>query len=451
MRVKILLALFSITIFASGGLATLELGEGDSVEISSGAQITWDSTTEMESDSMNFSDEELRIGREASEDIFYFVSSDSSEVVNLTLFDQDFYSTPDPGDTVLDFEAEASSDSDVSFGFGGFPVVSSGQYRAFSQEVELNRSNTGGIGWDFSDWSTQPFQVEHNRTDLVVEDVFLNESDPVEGQVTDFTANVSNTGAEDLEAEFNFTESSFDGSDFLFEESEVQNSTVESNSSKLVNFSFEADIGRYNYSIEADPENRIDETNESNNFGSLDVNISSYHVFYGESRSVDLLGTSDFALTEWEGDTPTGNLFYSDEQAEYSIRDLWPLNESGDLSEADEALNISANPDSLEWKYDQEGDGFSDKTRCYTIANEEVCDVPVANSTNSSNFVTGIMYDSEDGEGYDGSQDLVFITEAYDEKRQGLYGEYTYEISIPSTLSNQVAEGPFVKYRMEFN
>ena len=70
-----------------------------------------------------------------------------------------------------------------------------------------------------------------------------------------------------------------------------------------------------------------------------------------------------------------------------------------------------------------------------TVFKNEIQNVSVANSTNNSNFVTGILWDMSDeniGE-YNGSQDLVFVTRINPAK-QGAYGVYDYEIKIPSEL-----------------
>ncbi|WP_414837345.1 CARDB domain-containing protein [Candidatus Nanosalina sp. VS9-1] len=444
--------LFFSLILVAGAVqaSTVNISSQDEINMSTGASISWNSTQTFNSTGLNFSDQKLAFERSNDSDITYSAVSQSGSDVNMTIFGQKFYSRPFPGETVFDFQAEASSGSEIFFSFGGFPVVSSGQYRSFNQGSELNRSGTGTVSWSFSDWSTHSFSVEHNRTDLVVGEVDFNRSQPVQGQETRFTANISNPGAENLTSLFNFTERKFNGSQFQYTDSQARNVTVENQSWKLVNFTFESKLGLYNYSIEADYLNEVNETNESNNFNSSDYQVSSYHIFYGGSELIYKLGTSK-TLKDWSLDMPSGNLYYSDDEAVYSISDLRPLNLSGDLQEADEALSMSTHPDSIQEVYDKDGDGEADSTRCYTVLQEQLCDVPVANSTNSTNFVTGLLYDTADGTDFNGTQDLVFITESYSEPRQGRYGVYAYESRIPSKLSNQVLEGRFVKYRLEFH
>ena len=453
MRLRVVSLLFIFILFIYTGVSGLEISSEDTVNVSTGAEITWNNSTNMDSNSINYSDKQLVIGRNNSKDVTYSVQSDTTERVNITIFDQDFYNIPAPGDRVLDFEASAVSGSEVFFSFGGFPVVPSGQYRSFFGSQELSRSNNDTISWNFTNWSTKTFNVDHNRTDIVVENVSYNVSQPVQNQEVKFIANISNPGSENLTSDFNFTGRKYNGSDFVFNDSQLKTAEIKSNSSKLVNFTFTAGIGLYNYSIEADPEDGINETNESNNFGSKEFEVSSYQIFYGGTEIVYKLGSSESSapIKDWNRNIPSGNLYYADVEASYSLDNLMPLNESGDLSDVDTALKISSNPDSIVKTYDENEDGFADQTKCYSIIDRDVCDVPVVNSTNSSNFVTGMLYDSDDGIGYDGSQDLIFITEAYKETRQGFYGEYVYESRVPSTLSNQVVDGSFIKYRLEFD
>ena len=67
-----------------------------------------------------------------------------------------------------------------------------------------------------------------------------------------------------------------------------------------------------------------------------------------------------------------------------------------------------------------------------TIAN-----VSVINSTNTSNFLTGILWDTSDSSDsqYDtvDQEDLVFVTKV-NNKALGSFGTYNYEISIPARL-----------------
>ena len=115
------------------------------------------------------------------------------------------------------------------------------------------------------------------------------------------------------------------------------------------------------------------------------------------------------------------------------IFDLLALNGASDLEQADAVLGLTGFEDSLVKLYDRNNDGSSDDFKTIEIAGSDIANIPIINSTNNSNFITGVLYDSSDGVGYDGSQDLIFITEVH-HNQQGRYGIYDYEIKIPSPL-----------------
>jgi len=75
--------------------------------------------------------------------------------------------------------------------------------------------------------------------------------------------------------------------------------------------------------------------------------------------------------------------------------------------------------------------------RNFTIHQRLIENVPVINSTNNSNFVTGILWDmSDDTDGefsIDDKEDLVFVSNINKEK-EGAYGTYDYELKIPVRL-----------------
>ena len=65
--------------------------------------------------------------------------------------------------------------------------------------------------------------------------------------------------------------------------------------------------------------------------------------------------------------------------------------------------------------------------------------VPIVNSTNTSDFVTGILWDYSDGNSeYNGTQDLILITRI-NENKTGEFGTYDYEIKIPAPLRSYVS------------
>ena len=101
---------------------------------------------------------------------------------------------------------------------------------------------------------------------------------------------------------------------------------------------------------------------------------------------------------------------------------------NNDFSEVDNNLNMSDVNDSVVNTYTSGGDPI--ETANYTIFNKIVYNIPVINSTNNSNFVTGILWDSSDDLGngqFDLSdqEDVLFVTKL-NPSTQGRYGIYDF-------------------------
>ena len=72
--------------------------------------------------------------------------------------------------------------------------------------------------------------------------------------------------------------------------------------------------------------------------------------------------------------------------------------------------------------------------RQFEVFSNMINEVPIVNSTNNTNFVTGILWDYGDGGvEYNGTQDIVFITEI-NKGKQGYNGTVDFEIKIPAAL-----------------
>ncbi len=81
-------------------------------------------------------------------------------------------------------------------------------------------------------------------------------------------------------------------------------------------------------------------------------------------------------------------------------------------------------------------------TESFTIFGNTIDNVPIVNSTNTSSFITGILWDSSDDSSngqFDSSEDIVFITRV-NQSSQGKYGIYDYEISVPANLRKGITD-----------
>jgi hypothetical protein len=107
-----------------------------------------------------------------------------------------------------------------------------------------------------------------------------------------------------------------------------------------------------------------------------------------------------------------------------------------DFAELDNALNSSTYFDSVNETYLENSN--PKETIGLEIYNEEITDIPVVNSTNSTSFKTGILWDYGDGgTTYSEVQDVVFLT-IVNKSKQGYNETRDFEIRIPATLGQLV-------------
>ena len=212
--------------------------------------------------------------------------------------------------------------------------------------------------------------------------------------------------------------------------------SLNSGESKLVEFNWTSKIGTYIFDAYVDVYNNVTESNEINNVGVGNKTVSSWETLYGNfSYNLILSNYNNNSYMNWTMNVPVGNSYFSDTDASYLPFDLLALNGASDLEQADSAMGLTGFNDSLKRLFDRNNDGSSDDEMSIEIAGSLITNIPIINSTNNSNFITGLLYDSNDGVGYDGTQDLVFIT-IINAASAGKYGSYDYEIRVPSRLES---------------
>ncbi len=263
--------------------------------------------------------------------------------------------------------------------------------------------------------------------------ITFNVQSPVENQIIVVFSNISNLGQENAS---NATIQFFNNN------IEIGNKSINitNSSSVIVNMSFSAEIGPNNITVIADPENKIAESNESNNNASSIKHVNAYTVFYGKTSSTIALGSSNSLIMNAYGNIQ--NIFFVDTDSNVNFASLQALGRKSDgtpsrndFDELDSILNMSNFQDSIANVFSK--DGTSPKsTAIFNVKKTYIYNVPIINSTNSSNFITGILWDTSDdtnGE-FDLSdkEDIVFITK--NENAQGKYGVYDFEIKIPALL-----------------
>ena len=190
----------------------------------------------------------------------------------------------------------------------------------------------------------------------------------------------------------------------------------------------------------------IHEINESNNEANNTIFIPAYHTYYGNiSADIALDSASNHSIFMWFNETQvSGNVFFIDSDSSITWTNLIALginisgkNATNDFEEADDALSITGFSDSINATYTY--NSYAKNLGSFLVYSINITNVPVVNSTDNLNFITGVLWDSSDintGE-YDGTQDLVFITKI-NNNAQGKYGVYDYEIKIPANLISYI-------------
>lgn len=203
-----------------------------------------------------------------------------------------------------------------------------------------------------------------------------------------------------------------------------------------------ATIGPHGIQATIDPEDEYVENNETNNDASRWLNVTAWHTIAGNATHKHVLADDDNAMHEWPlQNTTAGNLYAADTDTAIDWYGLQALGRKADgttatqdLAEADTALGLAGHHDSITLKYG-ENESAPRTTKSFTIHGATIDHIPITNSTNTSSFQTGILWDATQGTEYDGTQPLVFIT-AINPDTQGAYGTYDYEIAVPSTLQD---------------
>ncbi|MCK5107867.1 MAG: hypothetical protein KAQ83_04010 [Nanoarchaeota archaeon] len=272
--------------------------------------------------------------------------------------------------------------------------------------------------------------------ELGVSDIIFESGNYVEGEEKTIQINITNTGtfnANDFVVQLNI--SFWNGTKYFNETQDSSYTSLTAGSSKLIEFNWTAKIGTYIFEAEVDIYNNITESNENNNALVENKSVSAWEILYGNySYNLKLGSYNNDTYMNWTPTTPRGNLYYYDYDSSFYPFNLEPLNQSGDIAQADSALGLTGFNDSLARLFDRNSNGLADAFITIEISGSDVKNIPIINSTSGSDFITGILYDSADGAGgYDGSQDLIFIT-IINASANGKYGQYDYEVKVPAKL-----------------
>jgi hypothetical protein len=207
----------------------------------------------------------------------------------------------------------------------------------------------------------------------------------------------------------------------------------------------------------------IEEWNETNNQANNSATVDGWQYVYGFINSAsffNLADTSQSSVVIWNATNVNGGRIYvTDSESSVSWTELRAIghnktnsNTTNDFTDIDSLLSMTTFGDSVT-RHFSNGTRPTNATNLL-LFNSLVTEIPLGNSTNSTTFMTGILWDSSDdiGDGQysqEDKEDLVFFT-TISKNTQGAYGVYDYEMRIPARLREYfVAESRGVVFYTE--
>ncbi len=301
--------------------------------------------------------------------------------------------------------------------------------------------------WNTSE--TRSYFIEVPDLTLNNSDIVFNQTSFSEGQNVTINATIYNIGNGDAA---NITVQFFEG--YPGSDNQINgNKTINSlplGTNATVNTTYIVKMGSTNIYVVVDPplatNGSIVEANESNNLAYNIIIVGSYEIVIGNITGLlQLYDTTNMSLFDWNVSNYTNSNIYvvdSDSIVKWDSlqavsRDTINGLQMDDFDEADTAMNMTQNPDSINTTWTENG-GVRLSMGWVAYGNT-INNVAIVNSTNTSNFVTGILWDYNDpnnGE-YNGTQDVVFITKV-NENKTGMYGVYDFEIRVPAMLRGYI-------------
>jgi hypothetical protein len=292
--------------------------------------------------------------------------------------------------------------------------------------------------------TSENLRVYSEFADLFINstNIHLNESNPIENQMVIISALVENLEGGDAE---NVLISFFEG-DPDYSGVNIGNVSINVSqiSSTYANLSWNAKIGPTKIFVFADYDLSIEEFNESNNKANKTFSINSWQEIYGNTSVDKIIEGEGINLKKWFNESYIeGSIFVTDSECSVNWLSIQAIGKtktgessSNDFLEIDQLLGMTEFEDSVSKVFSD--DQVPKDTENMVIHQREIQGVPIINSTDNSNFVTGILWDTSDdsinGEfDSEDKEDIIFVAKINKES-VGAYGIYDYEIKIPSKL-----------------
>ncbi|MBI4449388.1 hypothetical protein HY641_05170 [Candidatus Woesearchaeota archaeon] len=225
-----------------------------------------------------------------------------------------------------------------------------------------------------------------------------------------------------------------------------------------VNGSYIAKAGRRIIEVRPDAFSAVAESNEGDNNATQNITVPAYQVFFGNLSSREGIGINNSFLADF-GLNGVKNVFVVDSDSVINFARLAPLGRKNnsvsvatrDFEDADINLNMSTFNDSINFTFSIDGTNPRNNAS-FLIFESLKANVSFVNSTNSSSFLTGILWDASDSldDEYDTTEeeDLVFFT-AVNASSASKFGIVDYELRLPSLLRQYTGSSQTVALYLE--
>jgi hypothetical protein len=290
----------------------------------------------------------------------------------------------------------------------------------------------------------------------------LSNNTPIENQTITVNATIFNIGQ--LNVSSNITVNLYRGNPetggLLLSTQNITGLNITHNAT--LTFNYTTIIGLNYIFIAVDPpvstNGSINESNETNNLANLTVWVGLFEVFAGTSlNELHIADSAVIPAFTWNASNITGsNVFVADSGSVLSFTSLRAIGLNitngtsvgvNDFEEIDQAIGATSLNDSINRSFTSAGTPIAYVN--LTAFRRSIVNVPIINSTNTSSFITGILWDASDGGNfYNKSQDIVFVT-VMNQTKVGAYGTYDYEIAVPATLRDYIPGGGTVAFYTE--
>ncbi len=333
---------------------------------------------------------------------------------------------------------------DTSFATSGFlrtePVsgLSLGQHiwnvTCMDQSGNSNTSKTRQFNYTYPD-----FMI--NETSISI-----SNDNPTENESIQINATVYNLGGADMSS-VNVKFYNEDPETTGVQIGTTQIISIDKFSSNTTSIQWDAPLGNTNIFTIVDFPDTTTELNETNNKANTSISVESWHFFYGNinpDTNFTLTDSSSYELTNWNLQNLTrANIYVADYDSNINWLSLQAIGKTpagapstNDIQEIDSSLFMTAFKDSHVALYLNSSSEINE-TLDYTVFAKQITQVPVATSINSSNFKTGILWDTSDDSNSEfettEKEDIVYVT-SVQKSTLGSYEVADYELRVPAKL-----------------